>query len=188
MPVRIIDYSDVLPVERLRALFRYEPDSGKLFWRTRPLEEFDPPKYFIIWNKRHAGKEAGTVSKKDGYRYLFAEGVRVVAHRVIWAMAYGYWPTVALDHEDQDRLNNRLGNLREAGYGLNALNRSMKSDNTSGCTGVDPKPAGNWHARIMIRGQKIFLGAYDTFEAAAAARKKAQDDLGFSPNHGRSRA
>ncbi len=110
-----------------------------------------------------------------------------MAHRAIWAMVHGIWPAIALDHVDQDRLNNRASNLREAGYALNALNRSMMSRNTSGCTGVEQRPSGSWYAVIRLRKQRVYLGTFYSFEEAVIARQNAQDRLGFSPNHGRAR-
>lgn len=180
-----VELIEPLAVARLHELFRYDPMTGKLFWRQRADSEFAAPKYAKMWNGKYPGVEAGTVSKKDGYRYLHVDGKRFVSHRAIWAMAHDVWPSVALDHIDHDRTNNRLDNLRAAGYEGNALNRAMKSDNTSGYTGVDPRPNGRFHARIQIRGVKTYLGTFDTIEEAAKARTKAEENLGFSNTHGR---
>lgn len=177
--------SNPLPTaDRLRTLLRYDGDTGQLFWLPRDTKEFRQEKYAIIWNGLYAGTEAGTVHKRDGYRYIKIAGRRLVAHRIIWAMVTDEWPALALDHINHIRLNNRMENLREVGYAGNALNRAMKSDNTSGHTGVDPRPNGKFHARIQIRGVKTYLGTFDSLEKAARVRAAAEERMGFSNTHG----
>lgn len=173
--------------ERLRELLRYEEATGKLFWRVRAESEFRLPRHAKAWNSKNAGKEAGKADVR-GYRYICVWRQYFYAHRIVWAMTRGEWPTLGIDHIDQDKTNNRANNLREVSQQINLMNGTMHRDNTSGFTGVFQKESGNWAAEICLRRQRTYLGTFDSFEAAVEARKQAQDRLGFSSTHGRARA
>lgn len=60
-------------------------------------------------------------------------------------------------------------------------NRKVRTDNTTGVTGVKIKKLKNgtirYGASITIKGKRTWLGTYSTIEQAAAAREKAQRDL-----------
>lgn len=176
--------------EVLRQLLRYDPETGKLFWRERGPEWFRDGRDSAAhnaakWNARFAGKEAiNSASASHGYLDGAILGIGVLAHRVIFAMAYGRWP-VGVDHIDGNRRHNRLKNMREADQAENMLNQKIRSDNSSGAAGVWQLQRGGWRARIK-RGQITeTLGPFATKEAAINARKAAADRLGFHPNHGR---
>ncbi|ECH9128545.1 HNH endonuclease [Salmonella enterica subsp. enterica] len=71
-----------------------------------------------------------------------------LAHRLAWFFCYGVWPK-EIDHIDNNKLNNSIGNLREVTHQLNQLNMPLRSNNTSGVKGV------NWdtsqHGRPALR-------------------------------------
>jgi hypothetical protein len=180
------DVAELPSVARLHELFQYDPDTGKLFWKPRS-EQSGPSKYVNQWNARNAGREAGWL-ERNGYRRVIVDDEFVMSHRVVWALAYGAWPTKEIDHLDQNRSNNTLGNLQEAGPQINSFNKSMARTNTSGCTGVHLSQSGTWVAEIRSRKQREYLGTFGSFEDAVAARKRAQQRLGFSANHGRAKA
>ena len=176
--------------EMLRKLLRYEPETGKLFWRERPVSVFSDGKYTAericrTWNTKHAGKEAFTAMTCNGYRQgrIFYQHYK--AHRVIFAMQTGECPE-EIDHENHIRDNNRWENLQEATKQDNGRNQSLHSTNTSGFCGVSwNKYSKKWMAYITVQGRRIHLGYYDTKEEAIAAREQANVDYGFHPNHGR---
>jgi hypothetical protein len=67
----------------------------------------------------------------------------------------------------------------------NLKNQFMRDANTSGVTGVTWDKWGNaWKAQIGGR----HLGRFDTLEAAAAARKAAESQLGYTERHGERRS
>lgn len=149
-------------------VFHYEPNTGELIWKHRPREHFNSNLAWSAWNGRFAGKTAGCIkSTKYGKKRIevVLNWVSYFAHRIIWKMMTGEDPTVEIDHEDTDQLNNRWLNLREATSGQNKLNTTVKSNSTTGYKGV--KPRGNrFMAIIRIDGQKKYLGTYDTPQEA----------------------
>lgn len=179
------------PLEFLNECFRIVEDS-KLFWRDeRPLEHFSSDRVRRGWTTQFGGKEAGGVCNTHGYRIVglthngFVVGLKV--HRLIWAMAHQEQPcpTLEIDHINGVKADNHVGNLRLVTKSDNLRNAKMHSHNTSGVNGVYwDKSRGQWLAQIKIDGRKKHLGRFDTIEEAAAARKAANIDLGFTDRHG----
>lgn len=76
-----------------------------------------------------------------------------------------------IDHIDNNRVNNRLDNLRWCTHQENMLNRSLFKTNTSGFKGVYfIKTSNKWCARISIDGIRINLGTFKNIEDAVQAR------------------
>mgnify|MGYP005872833447 CR=1 FL=1 len=163
--------------DMLRRLLRYEPETGKLFWRERPVELCKNVQYWRAWNTRFAGREAFVTLTRSGYLQGVIFNRIHLAHKVIWAMAYDEWPSGQIDHRDTNPSNNSLGNLRGATGLQNSQNQGRKARNTSGYKGVTwSKKSGRWQAQIMCNWKTYHLGLFDTPEEAhtaycAAARR-----------------
>ena len=80
-----------------------------------------------------------------------------------------------VDHTNHDVLDNRRCNLRIVSRGMNNSNRAIRSDNTTGVSGVFRTRNGKWTARIGSNGSHHQLGTYDSFSDAVAARKAAEE-------------
>lgn len=151
----------MLTVERLRELLDYDPETGVFTWRCRRA------------NRPFEGRIAGSTHKR-GYVVLKIEGKSVLAHRAAWAHYYGAWPEHDLDHQDTDKTNQRISNLRPATDIENGYNRRTKKDNTSGYKGVSVHTqTGRWQARIVVNKKRMWLGFFDTAEEAHAAYVRA---------------
>ena len=151
-----------IAVEELKIKFRYEPDTGHIYWA-------EPGKGKI------KKKPAGTVMS-TGYIGVLIEGKRYLAHRIAWALHHGAWPDDQIDHINGDKTDNRISNLREATNAQNGKNYGFNRANTSGVKGVSwCKDTGKWRAVIRYEGASKSLGRYDTVEQAALVRKKAED-------------
>jgi len=75
-----------------------------------------------------------------------------------------------IDHKDRNKLNNLDDNLRFCTYAQNNQNRGKQTNNKSGHIGVHwSKQAKKWVAQIRNKGNKEFLGYFDTAEDAARA-------------------
>ena len=183
------DRADITP-ELCRQLLRYNPETGKLYWRERSPEMFEGRKrpadlLCRIWNGGNAGQEAFTYIGNHGYFSGSILNIGFTAHRVIWAMQVGEWPTHDIDHIDGDRQNNRWQNLRDVTHAVNLRNAAGKSNNKSGATGVNWRAdKGKWRARIMVDGKDVSLGHFDSFDEAVAVREAAQSSCGFTTRHG----
>lgn len=172
--------------EVLRQLLRYEPDTGKLFWKERPEHMFPRARDCAAWNARHRDKEAFTTVGTSGYAEGRVFRVLLRTHRVAMCIVNGEWPPHEVDHINGNPLDNRLSNLRLATRAENGRNQKTPSDSSSGEIGVSFfKRDGSWQARISTGGKNIHLGYFPTKEEAVAARKSGERRFGFHPNHGR---
>jgi hypothetical protein len=176
-----------ISIPEIRQLVRADLEAGKLYWLPRPSGGMRG-RGAAIFNSRQANKEAASLDR-HGYLKLTIKGKAFFAHRVIWALAYGEWPSMALDHINGDKSDNRLDNLRLASVIENGRNQSLSAVSTSGVTGVcrDRKP-GQWQAYIRSGGRKIHLGTFTSIDEAREARQLASNDFGYHPNHGRAKA
>lgn len=184
---------DLPSPEVLRQLLRYEPETGKLFWRERTPEHFEEKSQSAqhncnIWNSKYAGSEALCTIKPGGHLYgTISWGGRkpkLYAHRVAWAIYHGEWPEV-IDHINGDPADNRIDNLRSTTQHENAKNQKKRFTNSSGITGVRfYAPRGKWTASITHNRKDHHLGYFKTAEEAAQARAAAEARFGFSDRHG----
>ena len=174
----------------LRKLLRYDPETGKLFWRTRPVEMFgnnkQPAKWrWQSWNARFSGQEAFTTDK-DGYKMGAIFNVKHRTHRVIWALVHGKWPKDEIDHINHNRSDNRIENLRSVSGHENKKNQSLGSRNTSGFIGVTwASNISKWRARVWVVGVPKHIGVFENKEDAVMAREDFAILNGFHKNHGR---
>lgn len=132
-------------------------------------------------------EEAGNICKAYGYRVLQINGKNLRAHRIIWEMHNGKIPKgIEIDHINHDRLDNRLENLRLVTPSENRHNQTMRTDNTSGLTGVSwYKRRGKWLARLRVNGKGRHLGYFDDLEFAGLVITEAREKYGYHPNHGK---
>lgn len=175
--------------ELLHKLLDYDPATGVLRWRARTPDMFKPGNKTSEsncqgWNSKYAGKPAGTINI-NGYVAVVIDYVNFMGHRLIWKMVHGHDP-VEIDHIDGDRLNNRVSNLRDVSRQQNNCNRRVRKDSSSGILGVYwIARKKKWTSEVRLDNRKRCLGYFSTIEEAAAARKRADVELGFHPNHGR---
>lgn len=177
--------------EMLRKLLRYEPDTGKLFWRERTPDMFrnggrDPQWACNNWNSKFANKEAFASLDFYGYAIGRVFNVDLKAHRVIFAIHYGFWPTNQIDHINGVRSDNRIENLREVTNKENHRNMKINSNNSSGHMGIVwDKARKKWQSSIVVNGRNKHLGRFSDITDAIAARKAAEIKYGYHKNHGR---
>lgn len=182
-----INYHDVVRV--LKADF----ETGKLYWLPRTPDMFTDGKYQAervcsLWNRKLAGKEAFTANL-NGYRQGEIFGRHSKAHRVLWLLYTGKWPSADIDHINGIRSDNRIENLRVVSRAENLKNQRLRTNNTSGVTGVSwDKRSGKWHAHIQVNVRRKHIGYFTKISDAIAARKAAEVEYGFHANHGSVRA
>ena len=154
-------------------LFLY--DGGVIYWKSKPSK---------FANNSILGSEAGTIHH-TGYKVVRILGSGYFIHRVIFLMLNGILPK-SLDHIDNNKLNNKIENLREASSRENNMNSSLRKDSKSGVKGVSWSPACNkWQAYITANGERFYLGVFDDkLDAASAVREKRKSLHGIFCNHG----
>lgn len=146
-----------ISIERALECLSYDPETGEFVWKK--------------------GQRAGTVAgckKNDGYIYMKIDQIQVQAANLAWAMHYGVWPDLIVDHIDGDRANNRISNFRLATEVQNRHNTKIRSDNTSGHKGVHYNAASRkWVAAIKCNGKRFNLGNFASPDGAAEAYRQA---------------
>lgn len=179
-----------LSYAQVSAVLKYDSETGRLFWKERPLSLFNDRKgkaraNWLRWNKVYAGKEAFTALTTQGYKHggIFWKLYR--AHRIAWLLHYGEWPSGDIDHLNGDPADNRITNLNDGSTTDNMLNQRRYKNNKSGMGGVA------WHSRdkkwavyANIGGKRRSLGYFLHKDDAIAARRKANNEMGFSGRHG----
>lgn len=159
----------MITAEFLRECFEYEPETGSLFWKERPLRHFADSRAMSAWNYRYAGGEAGTLDS-HGYRQCHLAGKIIKVHTICWAIVKGRLPKGDIDHVDRNRLNNASRNLRECSRAENSRNTVRK--NVTGMKGVR-KSGSRFTAQICVNYKKIHLGSFETAQEAHEAYCKA---------------
>jgi HNH endonuclease len=153
--------------------FRYEPYTGKLFWRIKP-------------SRRHeAGMEAGWADRNGALMVNF-DYSHYYIHRIIWKMLHNEEPPM-IDHKDGQPWNNREDNLRAANDNLNQRNRKLlKRPKSVAFKGVyKPRNRNFWIAQIKKNGVHHYLGSFASAEEAHAAYLiKARELFGEFANDG----
>ena len=159
------------PVEVLRECFEFEPSTGMLTWRTRPVWHFTSPARAAWWNGRWAGTPALQSSQTSyGHRggCVTIQGVqhKLLAHRVIWSLIHDRHPGAIVSHWDRDAGQNDAGNLR-------ASSRSQSSRDSMrrkpGLKGAYRTASGKWRSCVWAGGKQRHLGTFTTEQAAHEA-------------------
>ena len=168
----------ILDIEQLRNLLRYDPDSGKLYWLPRQPTMFPNEGAWRSWMTRYCGKEAFTSKTDKGYFHGTILGQNYAAHRVAFAIHYGYWPDADLDHADRERTNNKIENLRIATTSQNMSNRTKAINRSSKFRGVHwCNRDKSWIAKITKNRKIRHLGNFRDEANAALAYDNAAKEI-----------
>lgn len=153
----------VPPPSHIRDWLTYDPVSGAFMWAKAR-------------GRCRAGGFAGFLQTNNTktHRYIAVrfEGREYAGHRLAWWFETGVWSDKHIDHRDRDSLDNRWENLREAEIHENQWNKAANSMSTTGLKGVTPR-GDKFIARIAVKNKRIYLGAFETPEAAYAAYTEA---------------
>ena len=147
---------DSLSLDRLRSVLTFEPNTGIFRWRI-PISK----------KSNEIGAKAGCINA-NGYVFIRVGCRQYLAHRLAWLYSHGEWPNAIVDHINGDRSDNRIDNLRLANKSLNGANAALSKRNRVGIKGVYQRN-NRWAAQIRGNGRNLWLGTYDTPQAAQAA-------------------
>jgi hypothetical protein len=144
----------------LKRQLNYDPEIGVFTWAIRkPKVQMDAV--------------AGKV-KANGYGEVRINLVSYGTHRLAWLYVHGEWPDGIVDHINRDPTDNRINNLRVVTYSQNYRNVGPRKNSKTGVKGVCMHNlSGKYRATIRIEGRRLYLGLFETAEAAKAAYEKA---------------
>lgn len=158
--------------DEIKKVLVYNSETGVFIWKERPLDMFrercDRPRIRSrdSWNTRYANKPAGSLNSR-GYMEIAIDGKRYSAHILAWVYEYGSLPDSDIDHVDNNKLNNAIGNLRLATKSQNSANCKRFVTNKSGYKGVYySDDVGKYRATIRVNKKSIHLGYFSDPEIA----------------------
>lgn len=164
--------------ETIHKLMEFNFETGKITWKHRDESMFRAPQWAQAWNTRFACKPALNHITDEGYRNGSYLGRVLQSHIIIFIAYYGRTPTMILDHINGIRDDNRIENIREAGYFENTINRRNLNKNKNGYKGVFYFSCTNkYYARIRKNYKWIHLGTFNTPIEAGHAYNKAAVQL-----------
>ena len=146
--------------ERVKELLDYV--EGGLYWKVSTS------------NRVKVGERAGTL-EKTGYRRIKVDGKYYREHQLVFLYHEGWIPKL-IDHRDGERGNNMFENLREACFSTNAMNSTIRKNNSSGVKGVYwHKAAKKWCVEVKAFGKRVHRSWHSCLElselVAIEARK-----------------
>lgn len=153
--------------ERLLELVDYNPTTGVFTTRV--------PRGNLT-----VGDVMGWDSGK-GYQRVLIDGERHMLHNLAFLYMTGNYPKELVDHKDTNTNNNKWDNLREASTYQNALNKSLRKDNTTGSKGVSLTSSGSFMVRVGQKSYGCFRDLEEASLVAVAVRNKLHGEFA---NHG----
>lgn len=154
-----------LTAEVLRSKLDYDPETGIFTWRARA-------------GGKYCGAVAGTPDGGGwGHLRIRVNYVSHAAHRLAWLYVHGEWPKQHIDHINGDPKDNRISNLRDVSNQVNQQNRRrVRACSSHPFMGATLTKRG-WMAKIRSEGKAIYLGTFETPEAANDAYVQAKRRL-----------
>lgn len=161
------------------------------------LEEYYMDENHVIRRKKNGyqnrfkvGDEASFHKGTGGYMYFqIPQNVRrtMLRSHLVWVLHGNELPEgMEIDHIDRIKTNDHILNLRAVSRKLNSRNRSRRSDNTSGITGIRWS---DYHKHYVISrtiGSKRLSRSRKTLEAAIEVLEELkQMDSTYTESHGK---
>lgn len=151
----------------LKSWLSYDPFTGIFVWVKKP-------------NRRISiGSTAGSISttgREVGRVYISINKKLYGAHRLAWMYMTGSNPKNQVDHINGNPSDNRFENLRDVPPVVNSQNlRKAGKLSSTGLLGAQKDSRrGGFVSAIKVKKKAIYLGSFDTAEAAHAAYVEAK--------------
>lgn len=134
------------------------------------VDDIDSDLAEISWSLHSYGYAVRTVKYNDG------SGASVYLHRTVLERKLGrnLNPGEKVDHSNRNKRDNRRSNLRLATQSQNIFNGKLRTNNSSGHTGVSWfKRTSSWKVRIVVNYADIHLGYFKNLEDAVDCYRQA---------------
>ncbi len=156
----------MLSQKEVKRLFFYDLISGLLIWKG-------------IQKRTKKWDIAGCFTGK--YPVVGINGKVYLYHQIIWLWHKGYIPENDIDHEDRNKHNTWINNLREVSRMCNNRNTCNPKNNKSKVKGVSWNSKDKiWRAQIQLEGKVRYLSSCLDFTEAVAYRLAAEQCLDWS--------
>jgi hypothetical protein len=153
------EFQLMLTASRLHQVLAYNPKTGIFRWKRAGPGPVRP------------GDVAGTLHRSM-YRSIRVDGRLYQSSRLAWLYTKGRWPKNLIHCVNGDPSDVRWANLQEITH---SQRRSLyPAQGKLGVKGVCVR-RGRYIAEIKARGQKRYLGTFNTLEEASAAYAKAAE-------------
>lgn len=154
------------PRNYLLLLLDYNPLTGKVYWKDRPMSVSEDKRTYNSWRTKFLGKEAGSKHYANGYLEIrLGDNKLHKLHRVIWKIMTGEDPYLPIDHINSIPWDNRWANLRLATHQENSRNSASYSK--TGYKGVTKGKKGTWSVSWCVEDVSYFEYYFKTPEDAA---------------------
>ena len=140
-----------LTTQRLCEVFRYDPETGHVYWKISTSRRVKP------------GDKAGSLSKR-GYYHVCLDGKFLLIHRLAFVLMGEEVPDF-VDHINRVSTDNRWSNLRGVSHQENCTNNTARGTYKIG---------NKYRAKIFTKGKAFHLGTFDTEEEAHQAYIRAK--------------
>jgi hypothetical protein len=132
--------------------FRYDPETGNIYGikKRSPLKCKTSQGYLMI-------------------RVQQEPRIEILGHHFAWYMSGKDMEFDMLDHKDENKMNNRISNLRITNYTEN--NRNVFTTAKGYCW---DKNTNKWLVTIGVKYKQIYIGRYNTEQEAREAYLKAK--------------
>ena len=132
----------------------------------------------LYWAVRTGGIEKGTEAGykgRDGYWRVRVAGHRLLSHRLIFFLHYGYFP-YQVDHINRVCDDNRIENLRECTDLQNRRNCDYLEPGKTVARNIGwRKDKQKYRVRLRVNGKELHLGHYDDLELAELVASEARN-------------
>jgi len=143
----------------------------------KKLFDYDPLIGDLIWKESRGSIKKGSIAGSPngrGYLRTWIDNIHYLNHLLIFIWMTGSNPIGRVDHDNGNTMNNYWGNLIEVSQSKNIHKARLRKDNTSGVKGVfwDERWK-RYYSKIGVNKTQKWLGYFNSFEGAVAARAKA---------------
>lgn len=153
----------VLTHARLLEILDYDRTTGVFVWKIRLG---GPVKVGSVAGNNITVRKTTASQRGCSYRQIRINGANYYAHVLARFYVTGHWPLDLVTHIDQNGLNNKYCNLRDATHEQNNQSHyKARRNNQSGLLGVVTRKHG-YDASIKVDKKQIYLGTFQTAEIA----------------------